>query len=228
MRKTRFCPQGHDTWEVGRTKYGLCAICKKQIGKKYRAANREKVNARNKAWREDNPEKVKTWYEANREKVCARSRAWRKANPTLTKAWREANPKKEAAWSRKWYETNREKAKANSKAWYEANRERSNITNKAWRIKNRLRLSLRTAARRAKVPPLKKETCDRILSYYGSACVYCGSADISGFDHLIPASQEGPTSFENLAPCCRSCNATKGARPIWVMLGRERFPHVAA
>jgi hypothetical protein len=46
-------------------------------------------------------------------------------------------------------------------------------------------------------------------------CAYCGSANVTGHDHIIPISKGGLDKNENLVPCCRSCNASKKAFTIW-------------
>jgi hypothetical protein len=66
----------------------------------YYQANKEKRDAKNRAWREANPERVKAnkraWHEANKEKRDAQSKAWREANPERThryniiSSWRKA------------------------------------------------------------------------------------------------------------------------------------------
>lgn len=46
-----------------------------------------------------------------------------------------------------------------------------------------------------------------------STCQYCGvvAADLT-LDHVLPRSRKGPTSWENVVACCRSCNARKRDR----------------
>jgi 5-methylcytosine-specific restriction endonuclease McrA len=44
------------------------------------------------------------------------------------------------------------------------------------------------------------------------ACQYCGSAEDLTFDHLIPRSQGGRTTWENIVTACAPCNLTKGGR----------------
>ena len=43
-------------------------------------------------------------------------------------------------------------------------------------------------------------------------CVYCGSSRELTFDHVIPRSQGGVTSWENVAAACAPCNLRKGGR----------------
>src|SRR5579862_612911 len=49
------------------------------------------------------------------------------------------------------------------------------------------------------------------------SCQYCGSADELTFDHLIPRSRGGRTTWENIVTACSPCNLMKG----------DRLPHEA-
>jgi 5-methylcytosine-specific restriction endonuclease McrA len=42
------------------------------------------------------------------------------------------------------------------------------------------------------------------------ACQYCGSKDELTFDHVIPRSKGGLTSWENVVAACSCCNLAKG------------------
>lgn len=48
-------------------------------------------------------------------------------------------------------------------------------------------------------------------------CQYCSiklPAPELTFDHVVPVSQNGPTSWENVVTCCRSCNGKKGSKSL--------------
>lgn len=48
-------------------------------------------------------------------------------------------------------------------------------------------------------------------------CFYCGCPlDSSSFtkDHIVPRRQGGISSKNNLAPCCKSCNSSKGGKSL--------------
>jgi 5-methylcytosine-specific restriction endonuclease McrA len=42
------------------------------------------------------------------------------------------------------------------------------------------------------------------------ACQYCGSSDDLTFDHVIPRSKGGQTTWENVVTACSPCNLAKG------------------
>jgi 5-methylcytosine-specific restriction endonuclease McrA len=46
-------------------------------------------------------------------------------------------------------------------------------------------------------------------------CQYCGKKPITSelsLDHIIPRSQSGPTTWDNIVTCCVKCNVRKGGR----------------
>ena len=43
-------------------------------------------------------------------------------------------------------------------------------------------------------------------------CTYCGDGKNLTFDHLIPKSKGGITSWENVVTACMHCNVKKGNR----------------
>ena len=44
------------------------------------------------------------------------------------------------------------------------------------------------------------------------ACQYCGRGEDLTFDHIIPRSRGGRTTWENIVTACAPCNLTKGGR----------------
>lgn len=70
-------------------------------------------------------------------------------------------------------------------------------------------------------PPQQRVAFNRknVFRRDDSTCQYCGvrASDLT-LDHVLPRSRGGPTSWENVVACCRSCNARK----------RDRTPEEAA
>ncbi len=46
----------------------------------------------------------------------------------------------------------------------------------------------------------------------GFSCVYCNSGNDLTFDHLIPRSRGGRTTWDNIVTACEPCNLRKGGR----------------
>ena len=44
-------------------------------------------------------------------------------------------------------------------------------------------------------------------------CSYCGK-EATGFDHIVPRSKGGGDEDENLTPCCKRCNSSKGSKDL--------------
>ncbi len=68
----------------------------------------------------------------------------------------------------------------------------------------------------------------------GAVCVYCGSPEHIGMDHIIPISRAGVdprivkllNSTDNCVCACRSCNASKGDRDVFEWYGSNRLDEV--
>lgn len=65
----------------------------------------------------------------------------------------------------------------------------------------------------------------RVIERDGLRCVYCDddltNAEVH-LDHVIPESQGGPTSYENLQVTCRKCNLQKGVLTEAVFVDKLR------
>lgn len=55
---------------------------------------------------------------------------------------------------------------------------------------------------------------EREKLFSAGVCVYCGAADASTLDHLIPRLRGGEDAADNLVAACRSCNSSKGGRDV--------------
>lgn len=180
----------------------------------YYAANKEKQQARYRAERIANPEKIRArdryYYQKNKSaKSEYQKRRWarkdKEAARVALREWRRLNPDKDyAIWRRK-YLKYRDKILAYRKQWARDNPE----ARMAIRDRRRARLmGAEGSYTRADVRALLKR--------YGRSCFYCG-VPLTKFhcDHFIPLVRGGSNSPDNLRLSCPSCNFSKAGRMPW-------------
>ncbi len=184
-------------------------------------------------WRRKNPDKVraysKMYQRENADQRREYRREWRRRNPeasrTQKREWREKNIERaleqERERLRRWralnYEKDRETQRQREAAFRLANperaREKSRQSKQRWRARKRDGVGYKVAAK-----DLRK--------LWSARCVACGlTAD--SLDHVIPLSRGGSHGIGNLAPMCRACNSSKGAKTVtewrkandWLPLG---------
>ena len=57
--------------------------------------------------------------------------------------------------------------------------------------------------------PIPQEIMDKVWNRDGGKCVLCNSRESLEFDHIIPHSKGGATSYRNLQILCKACNVKK-------------------
>lgn len=50
--------------------------------------------------------------------------------------------------------------------------------------------------------------------WFGNCCAYCGKRVSLSEDHVIPLTKGGIRTVGNIIPVCKSCNSSKGIRPL--------------
>ena len=146
-------------------------------------ANKEKIAAQKKAYREANKEKIaaqkKAYREANKERIAAQG-----------KAYREANKEKIAAQQKAYYEANKEKLAEQQKAYREANKEKLAAQEKAYREANKEKYMLHTVRKRAKKNNIPFNlTEDYLKSIYPSDMI----CPVLGFEMSVGVDENGWT-----------------------------------
>ena len=63
--------------------------------------------------------------------------------------------------------------------------------------------------KQGKREPIPQEIMDKVWTRDGGKCVKCGSQQNLEFDHIIPFSKGGATTYRNLQILCKSCNVEK-------------------
>lgn len=98
-----------------------------------------------------------------------------------------------------------------NRIWREANPERYREAMRRFARLNPDKVRSYSEARAA--APFDAEALDYVELIRADPCVYCGAPSDS-VDHIDPVSSGGMSQWDNLAPACRLCNSTKGAKPL--------------
>ena len=56
---------------------------------------------------------------------------------------------------------------------------------------------------------LTKEQWVSAIKFFENKCAYCGNIRKLTQDHYLPVSQNGGYTYNNVIPCCLSCNSSK-------------------
>lgn len=104
------------------------------------------------------------------------------------------------------------------KAYNAAHLDKRRISQKKYRENNKNSRHINQQTRRT-AGRVNIKFIQNIFDRAKSCCVYCGKLHSKlEIDHIEPISAGGSHTEDNLIPCCRSCNASKGTKPIedWV------------
>ncbi len=66
--------------------------------------------------------------------------------------------------------------------------------------------------KQGKREPIPQEVMDKVWNRDGGKCVKCGSQENLEFDHIIPLSKGGATTYRNMQLLCKKCNLEKTNR----------------
>jgi len=64
---------------------------------------------------------------------------------------------------------------------------------------------------------------DALCEKYGRRCLACGEVTRLTPDHIVPISQGGSDTIDNIQPLCESCNKSKGAHTMDYRPGGESY-----
>jgi hypothetical protein len=78
----------------------------------------------------------------------------------------------------------------------------------------------RTSARASEPLDVRREAASYRALILGDPCVYCGVPSDTA-DHIRPLKAGGTERWDNLAPCCRSCNSSKNDKHLLTHLLRR-------
>jgi 5-methylcytosine-specific restriction endonuclease McrA len=68
------------------------------------------------------------------------------------------------------------------------------------------------ARRRGAIGKFTLVEWNELLSQYDGKCLCCQTTEKLTVDHVIPLSDHGSNTINNIQPLCRSCNSSKGTK----------------
>ena len=171
-----------------------CKVCAHSERKKYTAENKEKLLAKQAAWRAENREKCRVkaaaWYAAHPDKAKACSEAWRAKNP--------------------------EKVKADCAAWSAENKDRVASIGAAWKSANPDKVRIYHQNRRARSSggKLSQGLAEQLYKLQRGKCPCCGLplGDKYHMDHIVPLALGGSNTDDNIQLLKSKCNLNKSAK----------------
>ena len=182
--------------ETERYADGDCKPCADTRSAAYRAANLERLRAKDAAYRAANREKRKAkdaaYRAANRDKVLAKAAAYRADNRDNC-----------IAYGARWRAANREQARAAIAAWAAATPD-----------KLRAYAQNRRARKRERGGKLSPDIAARLLKLQKGKCACCRQklGDDYHLDHIVPLALGGANTDENMQLLRAVCNLQKSTK----------------
>lgn len=141
------------------------------------------------------------WRSKNKEKHAEYQKQWRAKNAQQIAAYREENRSEIRSYFKHHYKKNRSK-----------------YIDKYWKrraLKAKASVNLRQI----------RDWMDRIKSKKTFTCYHCGETkpiEFLHFDHIVPLTEGGAHSIENLCASCSKCNWSKGSKLLkdWYKAGQ--------
>lgn len=164
------------------------------------------------------------------DKNRANASAWlaeHKQEASLRRKIRYAeDPEKHRAARRKWRQENPEKDKESSAKFRRNNREKRSRQQSVYTKNNPDKVSHLRHRRRDRISQAPSEfipqkELDVLFSYFDNRCAYCFDMKPLTLDHIIPVARGGGYTLNNIAPCCKSCNSSKGSKELSDWLWRS-------
>lgn len=168
--------------------------------KKYREANRKKLNSARHKRRNSDLEKERAreraWYHRHREKALAKAKARNAAKPEVAKKWRADNHEKMNGYMKAWRSKNPEKYREQGRK--DSSKRRARMLGAA--IGDTAAIAIWESDWRRK----RRVTCHWCGGRF--APKQCHS------DHVMPLARGGAHNLDNLVVACARCNQRKYAK----------------
>lgn len=184
--------------------------------------SRALLNAYQRSWRRRNPDKARAGtqrgYAKNKDKIAARNVAWRNAHPeqkrALDRAWKRAHPELMKQGAQRWNANNPGRRAQAKRAWRKAHPDKARIHDHTGRTRRRARQ--KGDARN----DLTHQQWLYIQASQNHSCAYCGKRCKGHLtqDHITPFAKGGSNTLHNVIGACSQCNKRKYTHPAPVLV----------
>ena len=182
-----------------------CKKCASEHDKQYRKDNPDKEKQRQKKYSSNNSEKIKQ-----------RKKQYRLDNADKIKQYRLDNIDRDREWRKQYYKDNVEKIKEYYKKYCKDNAEKQKECSKRWNKEHPAAMRIinqrRNSQKRSLPATFTVKQWNDCKQAFDNKCAYCGKEKILTQDHFVPLSKDGEYTINNIVPCCKSCNSSKGGK----------------
>jgi hypothetical protein len=200
---------------------GMCRECKAEYKKQYCLKNKDAI-----------AEKGKQYREKNKEREFKRKKQYRMNNKGLldkySKKYQSENEEYIRDYKKQSYLKNKEKVLERNKQWREKNQERIKKITKEYRDRNPDKVKIMKQRHRAlkrQLPAtLTMKQWENCLKHFDYKDAYTGlPMEKASQDHLVPLSKLGQYTVDNIIPCEKSINSSKGNRDFGIWYKKQKF-----
>lgn len=199
-----------------------CKICIKDEHKKYYEKNKEKCKAIQ-----------KKYYESHKDEFLSRVKKHRENNPGARKQehinYRKKHLDKITKYQSEYRKNNKVLRSQTCKRYYYENKDRIAEYAKKHRQTERgkqvniMTQNRRIARKRKLDSTLTPEQWQRCKKHFDNKCAYCGLEKPLEQEHFIPVARGGEYTHNNIVPCCRNCNPSKGDKDFFIWYPQQSY-----
>jgi len=224
----------------------ICKSCEKEYNKKYTVLHKKELAERGKLYRKTNKEEIKernkefnkthenykTEYKKTHKYETSKTgkiyRETHKEKETIrSKEYRDAHKDKLIKYSKEYCKSHKEEISQRGKKYRETHKEEITKRLKLWALNNPEKVRNKCQRRRSKKLLLSNTlTVNQWLDIkveFNNKCCYCGQELPLEQEHFLAMTRNGEYTTNNIIPCCRSCNASKGDKDFFRWYPKQKY-----